>query len=85
MTNDVATPRIIEINRRTSRCNDVIDITEASFAVRPLRVSCIRRETLDWDGKEQCSPSEEPEHQKKYMLGAKEAGQGASYLEDVVT
>jgi len=51
MAKDVATPRIIKINRRISRCNDVIDddTTEASFAVRLLRASCIRRETLDLD------------------------------------
>jgi hypothetical protein len=43
--------RILDINRRISRCNDVIDndTSEASFAVRPLRASCIRRETLDLD------------------------------------
>lgn len=48
---DVATPTTIKINRIISRCNDVIgdDMAEASFAVRPLIVSCIRRETLDLD------------------------------------
>jgi len=48
---NVARIKIIKINRRFSRCNDVIDddAAEASFAVRPLRVSCIRRETLDLD------------------------------------
>jgi hypothetical protein len=50
MVKDVATPRIIKI-KEILRRNDVIDddTTEASFAVRPLRASCIRRETLDLD------------------------------------
>jgi len=51
MVKNAATTKINKINWRISRCNDVIDdddATEASFvAFRPLRVSCIRRETLN--------------------------------------